>query len=205
MTTVALMEHAMALEGEIVRTFPRVEMVLPLVLEALAFVHSHRYSPHMLENSGLLEQLVHAAHICKNRRLMEHDEWDDLSNRLKSFLDSVQEKFEKFHPNWEDGEVYKDWSALIDPCNGSDSEISDYGDSLQDVHQGFEWTYDRNVELEHNRIATEEYELFVSWLKETNRLEIYKEYQEHLLRLREDDKYAHVPIRILDALGSDHS
>ena len=199
-TVVILKEHVTALEKEIGRKFPRVEKVEPLVLKALAFVYSEKYSANMLESTGMLEQLVHAAHICKNHRQVEHDTWDDLSIRLKSFLDSVQETFEKFHPNWEAGEIYTDWSVLIDPCNGSDSEISGYGDSLQDVHQGFELTYDRNVELEHNRIATEEYELFVSWLKETKRLSIYKEYHAYLLRLREDDEYAHVPIRIPDTL-----
>ena len=121
-------------------------------------------------------------------------------------MDSVQETFEIFHPNWEVGEVYIDWSALIDPCNGSDEcGDSDFRDSIQDMHHEFECAYDRNKEHDHRRRATEEYELFVSWLKETNRLEIYKEYYEHLLRLREDDKYAHVPISFLAALGSDHS
>ena len=83
MTTVILEEHATALAREIVRKFPREEMVEPLVFNALAFLGSKKCSPRMLERSGLLEKLVHAAHICKNRRQVEHDTWDDLSIRLK--------------------------------------------------------------------------------------------------------------------------
>ena len=207
MSTVAILkEHVTALDEEIGRKFPQVEKVEPLVLKALAFLDSGKTSANMLESTGMLEQLVHAAHICQNHRQVEHDTWDDLSARLEYFLDSVQETFEIFHPNWEVGEVYIDWTALNDPCYGSDEDgESDFGDSIQDVHHEVAFAYDQNKKHEYRRQAVDEYDFFVSWLNETNHCKIYHKCHEHLLCLREDDKYAHVPIHFPGALDTDRS
>ena len=53
--------------------------------------------------------------------------------------------------------------------------------------------------------AADEYELFVLWLGEMNHRKIYHEFHEHSLHLREDDKYAHVPIHFPGALDTDCS
>ena len=73
------------------------------------------------------------------------------------------------------------------------------------MHHEVEFAYERNSVHEYRRRVIDEYESFVSWLGKMSRREIYHEFYEHLLHLRENDKYAHVPIHFPGALDTDRS
>ena len=81
---------------------------------------------------------------------------------------------------------------MNEPLYGSDMDGgSDGGDSTQEMHHEVEFDYDRYSVHEYRQCVVDEYELFISWLGDTNRREVYKESHDHLLRLQEEDKYAH--------------
>ena len=61
------------------------------------------------------------------------------------------------------------------------------------------------MQHEHRHRAVEEYELFVSWLCQTNRRNVYQEFHEHILRLRDEDQYAHMPVHFPGVLGTKRS
>ena len=207
MSTIRILKtHVNAIEKELDRRFPRVEKVGPLVVKALDIVKSGKPSELELESTGMLEQLVHAANICRNRRRVDQEQWDDISEQLKDFLDGIQKKFEKFHPDWDDGDVYIEWTALKEPfyCSDVDDE-SDCGDSTQDMDHEVAFAYDRNSEHEYRRRVVDEYELLVTWLGETNRGNVYQEFREHMLRLREEDQYAHTPVHLPGVLRTERS
>ena len=96
----------------------------------------------------MLEQLVYAANICRNRRRVDQGKWDDILEQLKDFLDSIQKKFKKFHPDRDDGDVYIEWTALNEPFYSSDEDDeSDCGDSIQEMAHEVALAYDQNSEL----------------------------------------------------------
>ena len=153
-----------------------------------------------------MQQLVHAAYVCRSCRRVDQDKWDDISAWLNDFLDSVQEKFESYHPDWDDGDLYIDWNGLNEPFYGSNMDGgSDSDDSTQEMHHEVEFDYDRNSVHEYRRRVVDEYELFVSWLGNTNQRKVHKEFHDHLLRLREEDKYAHTPVHFPGVLGTKRS
>ena len=166
MSTIRILKrHVKALEEELGRHFPRVERVGPLVVKALDSVRSGRPSEQKLEDTGMLEQLVYAANICRHTRRVDQGKWDDILDQLKEYLDSIQKRFEIFHPRWDDGDVYIEWTALNQPLYDSDvGDESDCADSTQEMAREVAFAYDRNSELEHRRRAVEEYDFFVSWL-----------------------------------------
>ena len=207
MSTIRILEkHAKAPEEELRRRFPRVEWVGPLVVKALDSVRSGRPSEQKLEETGMLEQLVYAANICRHSRRVDQGKWDDILDQLKDFLESIQKRFEIFHPDWDDGDVYIEWTALNQPLYDSDvDDESDCGDSTQEMVREVAFGYDRNSEHEHRRRAVEEYELFVSWLCQTNRRNVYQEFHEHILRLRDEDQYAHMQVHFPGVLDTECS
>ena len=83
-----------------------------LVVKALAVVESKTPSASVLESTGLVQQLVHAAYVCRRCRRGDQDDWDDISERLSDFLKSVREKFESYHADWNEGDLYIDWDGL---------------------------------------------------------------------------------------------
>ena len=204
MSTIRILKtYAKALEVELNRRFPRVERVAPLVKNALDCVTKGKPSEKKLEDSGMLEQFVYAANICRRRRQLDQEKWDDIMVSVKDFLNSIHKGFEKFHPNWNDGDVYIEWTALNKSLYDSDVEDeSDCGDSKQEISREFELEYDQTSEREHCHRAVEEYELFVEWLCQTNRRNVYKEFHDHILQLREDDAYAHTPVHFPGVLDT---
>jgi len=207
MSTIRILEtHAKALEQELKRRFPRVERVAPLVINALDSVRKGKPSEQKLEDSGMLEQFVYAANICRSSRRLDQEKWDDIIDQVKDFLNSIQKRFEIFHPNWNDGDVYIEWTTLSKSLYDSDvDDESDCGDSNQEISREVELEYDRTSEREHCHRAVEEYELFVSWLCQTNRRNVYQEFHDHILHLRDEDEYAHTPVHFPGVLGTKRS
>jgi hypothetical protein len=81
----------------------------------------------------------------------------------------------------------------------------DCGDSIQEMAHEVAFAYDQNSEHEYRHRVVDEYELFVSWLGETNRRNVYQEFHEHILRLQDEDQYAHTPVHFPRVLGTERS
>ena len=95
---------------------------------------------------------------------------------------------------------------MNEPLYGSDMDGgSDCRDSIQEMHHKVEFDFDRNSVHGYRQHIIDEYELSVSWLGKTSQREVYKEFHDHLLHLREEDRYAHKPIHFPGALDTEHS
>ena len=76
MSTIRILKrHVKTLEEELGRHFPRVGKVGPLVVKALDIVRSGRPSEQKLKDTGMLEQLVYAANICRHNRRVDQGKW----------------------------------------------------------------------------------------------------------------------------------
>ena len=102
-----LKHHADSPAAKLERQFPRVERVASLVVDAIAVVKQSS-SAKVLYDTGLIQQLVGATHICQMCRWVDRDDWDSIGDRLRNFLRSVRRKFKRCHEDWDKGELYVD-------------------------------------------------------------------------------------------------
>ena len=81
--------HAELLSAELGRQYPQVEIVEPLVVNAIAAVKQRSPSVKVLDDTGLIQKFVGTAYVCRRDHWVDQDDWDGIRDRLYHFLTSV--------------------------------------------------------------------------------------------------------------------
>ena len=79
--------------------YPCVEIVDSLVDEAttVARMSNNTASALILDDSKLVHKFVKAAHVCNISRHIDRLEWENIEERVLSYLRSIRPRFELYH------------------------------------------------------------------------------------------------------------